>query len=101
MLRVNGLYKKYDDFEAIKNVNLYIPKGVVYGLIGSNGAGKTTLLKTVTGIFEKDRGSVALNEKEIYENVEAKKKIFFIADNPYFYPGYTVKDMAKFLQISI
>ncbi|WP_027308481.1 ABC transporter ATP-binding protein [Caloramator sp. ALD01] len=96
MLRVNGLYKKYDDFEAIKNVSLYIPRGVVYGLIGSNGAGKTTLLKTVTGIFEKDRGTVTLNEKEIYENVEAKKKIFFIADNPYFYPGYTVKDMANF-----
>lgn len=96
MLRVNGLYKKYDDFEAIKNVSLHIPKGVVYGLIGSNGAGKTTLLKTVTGIYEKDRGNVTLNEKEIYENVEAKKKIFFIADNPYFYPGYTVKDMAKF-----
>ncbi|MCX7694788.1 MAG: ABC transporter ATP-binding protein [Caloramator sp.] len=96
MLRVNGLYKKYDDFEAIKNVSLHIPKGVVYGLIGSNGAGKTTLLKTVTGIYEKDRGNVTLNEKEIYENAEAKKKIFFIADNPYFYPGYTVKDMAKF-----
>jgi ABC-2 type transport system ATP-binding protein len=96
MLRVNGLYKKYDDFEAIKNVSLNIPRGVVYGLIGSNGAGKTTLLKTVTGIFEKDRGTVTLNEKEIYENVEAKKKIFFIADNPYFYPGYTVKDMANF-----
>lgn len=96
MLRLNGLYKKYDDFEAIKNVSLHIPKGVVYGLIGSNGAGKTTLLKTVIGIYEKDRGNVTLNEKEIYENAEAKKKIFFIADNPYFYPGYTVKDMAKF-----
>ena len=42
-----NLSKKYKDFYALKNVNLTIPKGEIYGLVGENGAGKTTLIKKI------------------------------------------------------
>lgn len=96
MIKVNGLYKSYGDMEAVKNINLNIPKGAIYGLIGSNGAGKTTLLKTMTGIFKADKGSITIGNDEVYENVIAKEKMFFVTDNPYYYSDYTIKDMAKF-----
>lgn len=95
MISVKGLYKNYSDFEALKNINLNIPKGSVYGLIGSNGAGKTTLLKIITGVFKADAGTVKLDGQDIYENVDAKMKMF-VTDNPYYYPTYTIKDMARF-----
>ena len=45
-----NLSKKYKDFYALKNVNLTIPKGEIYGLVGENGAGKTTLIRLLTGL---------------------------------------------------
>lgn len=96
MIKVNGIYKSYGDMEVVKNINLNIPKGAIYGLIGSNGAGKTTLLKTMTGIFKADKGSITIGNEEVYENVIAKEKIFFVTDNPYYYSDYTIKNMAKF-----
>lgn len=96
MIKVKQVYKRYGEMEAIKNINLNIPKGCIYGLIGSNGAGKTTLLKTMAGIFKADKGIIAIDNDEIYENVIAKEKMFFVTDNPYYYPSYTIKEMARF-----
>jgi ABC-2 type transport system ATP-binding protein len=47
-----NLSKKYKDFYALKNVNLTIPKGEIYGLVGENGAGKTTLIRLLTVRFK-------------------------------------------------
>ena len=51
-----NLSKKYKDFYALKNVNLTIPKGEIYGLVGENGAGKTTLIRLLTGLNFKSEG---------------------------------------------
>lgn len=48
-IEVRDLNKKYDNF-ALKNINLDVPKGTVFGLIGKNGSGKSTLIKSLIGI---------------------------------------------------
>ena len=48
---VRGRARNTQDFWAVRNVNVQIPKGSVYGLIGHNGSGKSTLLKLITGIY--------------------------------------------------
>ena len=55
-----NLSKKYKDFYALKNVNLTIPKGEIYGLVGENGAGKTTLIRLLTGLNFKSEGEIIL-----------------------------------------
>ncbi|MDQ0219583.1 ABC transporter ATP-binding protein [Peribacillus cavernae] len=96
MIEMKNVSKTFDRYQAVENVNLSIEKGSIYGLIGSNGAGKTTLLKLLAGIYRQDRGEVSINEQAVYENLDQKQKLFFIPDQPYFLPHYTIKQMAQF-----
>ena len=55
---VRGRPKNTEDFWALRNVSLHVPKGSVYGLIGHNGSGKSTMLKLITGIYRPTSGRV-------------------------------------------
>jgi ABC-type polysaccharide/polyol phosphate transport system ATPase subunit len=55
---MRGGRAKYDEFWALQDVDLQIPAGKTFGLIGHNGSGKSTLLKCLAGILVPDRGSV-------------------------------------------
>ncbi len=51
----------YEEFWALKGIDLEVPAGTTLGIIGHNGSGKSTLLKTIARILTPDRGTVALN----------------------------------------
>ncbi len=53
--------RKKEEFWALKDINFYVGKGEVVGLIGSNGAGKSTLLKVVSGVMKPTNGKVVVN----------------------------------------
>ena len=55
---VRGRSRNAEDFWAVRDVSLQIPKGAVYGLIGHNGSGKSTLLKMIGGIYRPTEGSI-------------------------------------------
>ena len=55
-----NLCKKSGDRYRVRNVNLAVPKGVVYGFLGPNGAGKTTTMKLMLGLIKPDGGSVEI-----------------------------------------
>jgi ABC-2 type transport system ATP-binding protein/lipopolysaccharide transport system ATP-binding protein len=52
---------RYDEFWAVRDVSLTVPKGCTYGLIGHNGSGKSTLLRVMSGIHPPTSGSVAID----------------------------------------
>ena len=58
VISVTDLTRRYGDKMALAAVNLSVPRGVVYGLVGANGAGKTTLIKHILGLRQAQSGSV-------------------------------------------
>lgn len=76
-LTCENLVKSYNKTEVIKNINLEIEHGKIYGLIGRNGAGKTTLLSILTAQNPATSGRVCYNGKPVWENQAALDHLCF------------------------
>ena len=63
MISLHDIQKSYGSHHVLKNVNLTIKKGEIYGLIGKNGAGKTTIFKIILGLSEFEKGQLSINGK--------------------------------------
>ena len=77
ILKAEGIFKSYGEQEVLKNLNLTVEPGKIYGLIGRNGAGKTTLLSILTGQNKRNAGSVTYNGEEVWENQTALDALCF------------------------
>ena len=58
MISVRGLHKSYDDFEAVRGIDLEVARGEVFAFLGPNGAGKTTTVEILEGYRERTEGEV-------------------------------------------
>lgn len=96
MIEIRGVSKSFEGIDAVDNISVEMKENNVFGLIGTNGAGKSTLLRMIAGILKSDSGDILVDGQSVYENMEAKKKLFFIADEPYFFPNATPVDMERY-----
>ncbi len=76
-LEVKNLCKSYKEKDVIKDLNLTLEPGKIYGLIGRNGAGKTTLLSVLAAHAKATSGSVCLGNEPVWENQRALDCICF------------------------
>lgn len=98
MIKISNLNKSYGKHKVLENLNCNIKTNSIYGLIGANGAGKSTLLRIIADVIRKDSGAVLIDDREVEDNEKVKQKVAFLPDDLYFFPGYTMLDMAKFYQ---
>jgi ABC-2 type transport system ATP-binding protein len=96
-IKTVNLTKSYNNQVVLKDLNLTIKKGEVYGFIGKNGAGKTTTINLILSLITKDSGDIYIDEEEVkYIDQNYKKKIGYVPDVPIF-PGYMrARDYLKF-----
>jgi ABC-2 type transport system ATP-binding protein len=90
MLKIEHYTKRFGDKIAVKDLNLHIAPGEIYGFIGHNGAGKTTTLKACAGILTPDEGEIYINGISLrHDPLTCKKLVAYLPDNPEPYPFLT------------
>ena len=86
VLSICNLSKSFGEQKIIKNLNLSVPEGSVFGFIGQNGAGKTTTMKMVLGLLQPDEGEILVcNEPVRFGQTKTNQYIGYLPDVPEFY----------------
>ena len=97
-VEISNLVKSYGKVNALRDINLTVPKGTIYGLVGSNGAGKTTLIKTLVGITRPSSGMVrVLGHDPVTEKLAVRKKIGYMPQDTALYATLSVLDNINFV----
>lgn len=100
MIEVNNVSFEIDNKKILNDINLKIPEGKIYGIIGPNGVGKTTLLRCLTGIYETTTGFIKYDGKNVYDNPNVKEIIGYVADENIIHPNFRVNEIIKFYKYS-
>ena len=87
VLRTTGLTKRFGNLEAVKDLNLELHRGEVFGLLGPNGAGKSTTVGMILGLIAPTAGSIELFGHKVKGNQwAALRRIGAVIEEPAFYP---------------
>ena len=95
ILETRDLTKVYGQKTAVRDVNLHIREGQIYGLIGRNGAGKTTIMRIISGLAVPTRGSYSLFGKTGLEMRKMLKNVGVLIENPGLYPKLSAQENLK------
>jgi len=80
---------------AVRDLDLRVEPGEVYGLLGPNGSGKSTTLKIILGLVSPTRGRTELFGRDS-RLVESRQAVGFLPENPYFYKFLTGEETLRF-----
>ncbi len=95
MIELRGLSKSYANKRVLDRIDLTIPDGSLFGLIGINGAGKSTLLRLIADVLRPDAGEVLIDGVNVRGNEAVKRGMFFLSDDPFYATGTTVEKLAE------
>ncbi len=90
MLSISHLTKRLGNRDALKELQLEIAAGEVFGLLGPNGAGKTTLIRLIMGLLLPDSGSISLFDGQAPGSDTVRRQIGYMPQQLSLYPGLTV-----------
>lgn len=100
ILKTSNLTKTYYRSAGVKDINMTLRKGDIYGFIGKNGAGKTTLLRLITSLIIPTNGSLELfgsgSEQDL---IFARKRIGSMIETPAFFPRMTARGNLEYYRI--
>jgi ABC-2 type transport system ATP-binding protein len=92
-----GLTREFGDFTAVRNVDIQIRYGEIYGLLGANGAGKTTTIRMLCGLLEPSRGEMALaGQAGGFRSREVRQQIGYMSQKFSLYDDLTISENLDF-----
>jgi ABC-2 type transport system ATP-binding protein len=97
VIETRGLSKSFGDVQALKSLDLAVPKNSITGFLGPNGAGKTTTIRLLLGLNRPSAGSGQIFGKDILsENLDIRRRVGYLAQNPRFYDDMTARETLRF-----
>lgn len=97
VLEINRLDKYYGKALGVKNVNLAINEGEVFGFIGPNGAGKSTTIKCIMDLINKTVGEIYINENmSKRDDIDSKEIMGYLPSEIHLYEDLTVMQMLEY-----
>lgn len=96
-LEVTNLSKNIGQNEILKNINLNLEKGTIYGFFGRNGSGKTMLFRALCGLIKPTSGTITINNKVLHRDISFPESIGVIIESPGFWDHYTGFENLKVL----
>jgi ABC-2 type transport system ATP-binding protein len=97
-LRVENVHKFYGEIEAVKNINISIKEGEIFGLIGPNGAGKTTALRMISTLITISSGTISVCGHNVAtEGDKVRKCISYLPEDAGAYKGLTGRAYLRFI----
>jgi ABC-2 type transport system ATP-binding protein len=102
ILRTTALTKRFGALEAVKDLNIDIRRGEVFGFLGPNGAGKSTTVGMILGLVAPTSGNIELFGHNIKGNLwSALRRVGAVIEEPAFYPYLSGWDNLKTMSISV
>ncbi len=96
-LVVENLCKRMKEKDILKDINLTLEYGKIYGLVGRNGSGKTMLIRALSGLIHPTSGKVMVKGKELYKDIPNIDRLGIIIENAGLYPEFTGFQNLRFL----
>lgn len=98
-IKIEGLKKSYGQTAVLKDFDLSVPSGNIFGLIGPNGAGKSTLIGILTGLLDYDEGRISINGLELNEanELDIKQQIASVLQPPLLFEHFTSHDFLHYI----
>lgn len=100
LLRTEKLSRRYGSKYALKEADIHIRQGNIYGLIGRNGAGKTTLLKLINSQIRPTSGQVVMKGQPMAYGMPLVR-LGALVESPGFYPDYSAYDNLRFQALAL
>ena len=92
------LHKRFGDKQAVRSLDLTIPRGEFFCFLGPNGAGKTTTIKMMTGLVRPTSGTARIGGFDTAENpIEARRLLGYVPDTPFLYDKLTGREFLRFV----
>lgn len=93
MISCRNVNFRYGPRHAVKDLNLTIPAGVIFGLLGPNGSGKTTTMNMITTILQPASGHIEIDGNDVVKEAEKVRRLIGLApEEPLVYSGLTARE---------
>lgn len=96
-IKLSSIEKKIEDNMVLKDINIELESGNIYGFVGKNGSGKTMLFRMIAGLIKPDAGQILIDERSVKFNEENLLSIGLIIENAGLYKEFTARENLKLL----